>query len=381
MRYSSSILDRVEKCPASIVLPQVREPGGSNAEFGTVVHQYLEDCLRHGEEKALSSVPTEHKEFCRAIPLEQMPLGPGNRPEVSFVYDPAADEARELPAGYDRDAYSEQQDLIYGTADVIRVSGGEGFVADYKTGKGNKLQLRFLALCLSRTYMLKKVSVATIYIKRDAVYTEIEELDAYELDKTRDRIRAMQAAVSYAAGEAVAGNISVNAGEHCKYCPAFRGCPAQTALVSMLAGIEESAANFQVLNPDHAGKSWMRVKQIKYALGKIEDALTRYAYVENGFPLPGGGKLCIAEREVEQVEDAITAMQVLQEFDESIAASAVTYHTTKSALKTAADALRKSGAITAKSRAEAERFLLEEVRKRGAMTVKKSRFLKEVSDE
>ncbi len=377
MRYSSSILDRAEQCPASLVLPQLREPAGANAEFGTAVHKYLEECLELGQEKALANVPAEHLSFCKAIPLDELPLGDDYRAEVSFRYDSAKDEAREIGA-YTRNANFTEDDLIFGTADVIKVKGRKGYVADYKTGRGNKLQLHFLALCLARTYDLESVEAVTIYVKQDGVFFDKEELKAEDFHQTVQRLNVMRAAVSHAASEVISGNVSVNAGDHCRFCPAFRACPAQTALVSKLAGIEQSAENFQVLDPTHAGKSWARVKQIRQALGKIEDALTRYAYVEGGFPLPTG-KLIISERETEQVEDAVAAMQVLQKLDPSIAASAVTYYTTKSALKSAADALWKSGAIAAKSRAEAERILLEEVRKRGALKIKKSRFLKEVT--
>lgn len=379
MRYSSSILDRAEKCPASLVLPQVREPAGANAEFGTVVHKYLEDCLNEGQEKALAAVPDEHQQFCRGIPVEELPLGEGARAEVSFCYDPSKDEAREI-VSYNRDEYSDTE-CIYGTADLIRVSGRKGLVADYKTGKGNKLQLRFLALCLARTYDLESVTASTIYVKADGVFIDSEELDADDLHSTVKRLKAMQAAVSHAAGEAVAGNVSVNAGEHCRFCPAFRACPAQTAMVSKLGGIEERVENFAIVSPEQAGKAWARLKQIKAALARVEDSLTRYAFYEGEFPLPDGGKVKVIESEKEYVTDARGAMEVVGQYDIETATEAVSYSTTKSAIKSAAYALWKAGKLEAKSRAEAERVLLEEIRARKAITVKTSKSIREVRDE
>jgi hypothetical protein len=66
-----------------------------------VIHAYLADVAKQGQEKALDEAPEEYREICAAIDLSRIPSTDSGKfsHEVAMAYDAHADTARIV--GYD----------------------------------------------------------------------------------------------------------------------------------------------------------------------------------------------------------------------------------------------------------------------------------------
>lgn len=244
---TASALHRVEACPPSHSLPWAREttPAGKR---GTALHVFLVECTVFGREKALANVPPEWRADAAAIDVETVPHASGGYIlEVGFAYERETDTARELGRGVDRTVYEglDGSKYLAGTADLVGLTDDAVVVLDLKTGRkwlplpSQSLQLGFLAMAASRVYRRWRAHVGWIRLVDTAPRLVVETLDSLALEEMRERVLAVYARAEKMGWVArtKGAQPDVTVGEHCRYCPALRGCWAHT---SMLGGVPEA---------------------------------------------------------------------------------------------------------------------------------------------
>lgn len=247
-QVTASQLYRLEKCQASMVLPQISSTS-EYAERGTQIHKYLEYFVESlGNTKtAKPKLPKDIEEFCAKIDTQ----------EIRALLDKA--EFIKLESGYglsvddcvaDYPFYSRRTgrvyfdaegvgigklDCVFGTVDLKFDKNDILHVYDFKTGvtdygrPSESLQLLFGALTEDTT---NGAQIGFIYIKQDgSVVIDEEFVSAEKLQEASLRIGAISEACDKAYKTKYAVPVE---GEHCKYCPSFNFCPAKQQLAAHL---------------------------------------------------------------------------------------------------------------------------------------------------
>lgn len=320
---AATYLNRVMRCPASWLLPQVRTASSEAATRGIEVAAYLEAVL-HGATpaKALELVKSdEGRRFVEVIDLDELPAGKVGSfaGEFSLAWNPVSDNASNKP-GVER----EHVDGWYaGRADVVGADPGaaRGIVIDYKTGRdyvkaADDWQLRFLALALARVYHLDTVTVQKIWLREtgDNPGPSTAEFDSFALADFADELRALAATLAKMDARMKAGgSITLHTGEHCRFCPAFQGCDAQGALVrAALRGEVGKGVELEIVTPEAIANLWPRVEAAEKALAELKDRL-KAAAREVG-PVDLGDGLMLGEKSVISEElDGVKAFAILAE--------------------------------------------------------------------
>ncbi len=252
--YTASSIARVSACPSSEALPHVRTAVSPEAERGTAAHEFLFR-LHNGElrEDALAAVPEAHREYCASIALQPVP---GAIAEVPVAYDVLRRSARLLNVSnraYGQLAASE----VAGTCDLFIPAppGGVATVVDWKTThdvEGMERytpQLEFYALALARAHHVAQIRYEIVAIdERGQPHFVIQrELDFEDLEAIAERLAQAHRAVGVAlaaAGDHLLRSAapwapSVTEGDHCRYCPAWRSCPAKRAVLDAVGRTPE----------------------------------------------------------------------------------------------------------------------------------------------
>jgi hypothetical protein len=280
---SASRIDRAIHCTASVLLPQVDESGPA-ADRGTAIHRYL----------ATGELPedVELRAACEVFDRATLPTDPALwAANVAFAWDCETDKGRELGRHLNRQ-YPETAPTEYrGEADVVGMDADGETVAviDFKSGWSRKtpahesMQLRMLALGACRAYGRSRARVALCHLRDDgSAYWEWAELDAFELEASGVVLRALAAAIAE-------GDDKPRMGEWCRYCPAFRACPAQTALIRHMSWEPAQTAEdiLSQLTPERAALAYQRLQQVREAMKRVDAALHAWAK-EHPIQLPNG---------------------------------------------------------------------------------------------
>lgn len=240
-------------CPASDVLPQVREAEPDRATSrGLVIHEYLAAVPSIGWKAALAQVPEEWREHCAAIELSRLPACQPESfaAEVSIAYHLATGAARVL--GHNIPYEEAKAKLMPGEMlvriDSLGLTVDSVLIFDYKSGRRwtgpvrSIRQLRAYGLVAARAYGKSQAIVGIIRIGEDGRpwfdggNEEDGLLDALELGVVEEEIRAMVAARDEARRHFNAGGRPrLVPGDHCTYCPALTGCPAHIVGLRALA--------------------------------------------------------------------------------------------------------------------------------------------------
>ena len=335
---SFSQLQRQAACPASEALPHADEVS-TYATKGSVIHQYLEDCVNLGPEEALERVPDEQQEGCASIPLEALPAcEPGAyAAEVALAYNPVTDEGRELGRGLDRDYSGVTDGEDYGTIDVVGLAAdGETVVVyDYKTGFGDvppadrNWQLKAAAIAAARAYGRSRASVAIIRVRDDGwpPYFDRATFDEIDMDRIRAGLVEVREAVAAAKSSS---ETEVTIGEHCRYCPAFRFCPGQRATIAAF-GFSELAAE---LTPEDVAASWHRIKMAEKLIAKAKKAAQEVA---RRYPVEiGEGRMLgLKEKNTTRLDGGKTLVALRKLKGDKFADACCTIETTKGAIEKA----------------------------------------------
>lgn len=210
----ASSLPRLSRCPASAVItPRVQEESEA-ATAGTVRHAFMRACYEHGRDVALAQAPEEHREMLERI---EVPTFPG---QVML----------ERPVTWRG---------ITGTLDVggilpeksgVMVLDWKGAYADVDKA-GENLQLGLYALGLIHEFgtALRATLIVARILEDGRVLFDRAELDKADVMRIGQRIADTQTAVHVADGSTVV------MGPWCRYCPAWRACPAHTSALAAFA--------------------------------------------------------------------------------------------------------------------------------------------------
>lgn len=305
--WSASSSDRVVRCPSSAVLSRVSRLPSPEAQWGTHVHQFLENAVRYDREYALANVDASVRSCCERIPvgdiLEELADGEGINSigtEVPMLYCPATGTAEPIDGveyrGYPSEAYRRG---IPGTADLaIFTEAGRQIIVDYKTGANpprarESWQLSVLSLAAARLAGTSHVTVAIVSIDHDGGYSIDRhdpgsgELVQNEVTLLRVWQLAQEASVDVSVGEVP----PVSPGEHCHYCPAMAACPAYTSLARELGAgsLDAVADRVALMSTVEAGAAWEKLARAKKVVDAIDKALRGRLAAEGGtLPMPDG---------------------------------------------------------------------------------------------
>lgn len=359
---TGSRFHRLLKCVASAALPQVDdlEPSPPAAR-GTAIHRFLQrvsemrgagmsaDDARGAALREMAGLDEETFGYLEILDVESLPTDLAA--EVALAYDWAKDTARELGRGIERDYSGLGSTEIAMTIDVLGLQataefGGDVvFVADYKMGRlavpapAENGQVMLGALAAARLYGADAAELEIIRADEDGRPFRHEAfIDGDAIDAFADRVRATMESLSVArAIVGRGGTPNVTTGEHCRYCPAFRACPAQTAMVrAAMAGPPGQTGGILgpgALAPDRLARTWRTLKELRVALGALEGEILVLAGRE---PIDLGGGTFLGPVEVvrEIVTDANAAHAVLEaRYSREAADAAMTRKSSKAAIR------------------------------------------------
>lgn len=274
---TGSQLDTAMLCLGSAVLRVAHQADNPDAESGLTIHRFLQHARGSDEARtaALGQIEdVDTRERCAAIDLAQIPDGAMS--EVALGWNPDTDEAEILALDGHRQ-YPDWPGWFFLTLDLVGLlPDGRGvFVADYKSGvalaAAESWQLRAGLLIAARTQGVDGGEVVMLPIGYDGkIRPDRAALDSFDLAVVREGLVDLKRRIAAASPDTV----ELNAGLHCRYCPALLACPAQTALVRAavehVATLEERIAE---LSTEEAGAAWGWLYQVGDRLDAIKAAL------------------------------------------------------------------------------------------------------------
>lgn len=304
MRPTASTLWLAELCPASHVLPQVRE-SSTACSRGAAVHKYLERAPQIGKTAALLELEPAYRELCAELDPTRLPRG---LREVAFAYRLDTHSAVLLGQGEAR-SYPDASELACGTVDVLSVS--EAAVWDYKSGwplrAAESLQLQALALYAARTFGWLRVTAGHLRIERDRLYPDAIEFGPVDLAAIHVRVARIYKRHAQAA---MAPGQEVYPGPHCTSCAAAPAYPATTLLIAQVAQALNSEAALESLAAQPE-KAWVFVQRTSDLIDRLRAELKRQAAL-SPIPLENGKRLAVVPVERRHVNGRL-ALPILQD--------------------------------------------------------------------
>jgi hypothetical protein len=376
---TASGLHRAMACPASCILPRC-DVTSEDAQRGTIGHRFLERAAQIGRDAALIEAGAEDAKWLAEIDCDAIAdlMGESMRHEIALSYEPVSDSAEYLLAK-DR-SYPHDGMRLFGTADVVLL-GDEPQVWDYKfegseshtPPPSENLQLRFLALCVSRYLGVSQVRVGLVHITATGrVWREDATLDALDLDGMRADLLALVKRIETATPD------HVSRGPHCRYCASVAACPSVVSLVraAALEPVATAQGILEALTPETAAKAYARLAEVKAALAPVSQALAIYAESQ---PIALGNGRFYGPRSTtrESVSGAVAFDALAQLHGPAVARRAVDLDSSKAGIKRAlADVAKERGV----SLASLEREAVAAVRAAGGITTKTSVTVREYRD-
>ena len=366
-----SALPRIRKCPASAVLPAVRDDFSSFREAGTARHQFLCDVGGGmAREEALARISEEFRLMCEMIDTRGLPLGPEFAQEEAFAFNVESGEVRFLGSNIGRAYTGDPSVEVFGSLDVVGMIDDETvYVADYKGAHDDamepartNLQIRVGALFAAKHRGATRAVVEFIHLKDDGGHwIDRDEMDELDLGVTHEELRA--AFRAYRA-ELSRTQHSVTRGDHCKWCPAFAACPGTLAMTRALFQSPDSWADGQtaVITPEMAATAYAQVRAAEKAVAKAKEELKRYAEL-GSIPLPNGKAYGKVTRE--NVISSRAFPVLLRMFGPEVAQSAGRFSVTSAGITEALRAVAKERDVPL---AQLSREVREEMRSAGALS-------------
>lgn len=298
---SASGLPRAQKCPAAFALPVCREESSAEAQRGTAVHSCLE-LIAAGKSlaDALASVgDPDARALCAKIDTRTIPQG---EPEVRLAYHVRTGVARVLAGEGHRDYTALEADEIAGTADLVCWNETPVRVVDWKSSFGDfdieqaRAQLELYALAVARIAGVDTVrwSIGVISeegsigwldctLNADALATvAAKAFDAWESVRreraTRERL-----------GAAYEPDTSI--GWWCRYCSAFRACPAIRREVQLVTGRFVSE-----VKDDDLGEAYKNAKIVERAVEALRSTTKLALKKTNALPTGDGREVVVDSR-------------------------------------------------------------------------------------
>lgn len=316
-RVTMSGLGRVEKCPTSAVLPQVRSAPSKWVGAGQVRHAFLKNVPKMGKEAALALAPEEHREYLALLNLDRLPVDPTEyAAEVAYALNWRTGAARELGRDLERDYSDVGPDELAGTCDVEGVTDDSVVLLDFKGAHArlplasDSMQMLALAVSAARIRQRDRAFVGHIRLGEDGEPKyQVGELGVMKLDAAEVRIReTMERVEAMALLKASGAQVQVVEGDHCEGCPAFTSCPAKMSLARAMAYGETVEKSFDVegwieLRPGDLTRVYERLVAIDAVSARVWKALKEYAK-HDPIPLKDGRFFQQVQVETESIDPA-----------------------------------------------------------------------------
>lgn len=354
-RLSFSSLDRVRACPASASMPRVNDQSAHSLR-GKALHAVVASA------EPVETLLREHPEFApfademRALP----PPVPG-KPEYSVALNVETGTARRIGSYMDRNYGPLEPGEIPGTVDAWHEDVPVAVITDYKFGFGTvrargNLQLGAAAVAMAKLHPRAReirgilVRIATWDGGADFSFDE-EFLDSLAIDAIEGEIGDLYARAMRAARHVEKQRADVTEGEHCRFCPAWHGCPAKAGLIREVVALVRNEADpidrYRAVlerDPAEAYRVWERVRSVA---SQMAEALHGWAS-EHPIDLGDGlvfGPVSTSKRRV----DPGRALPVLRDALGDAAEKAFEIETSQAAIKRAWQAAPRAARPTFKA--------------------------------
>lgn len=288
---SASGLPRAHKCPASFALPVVREESSADARRGTLVHEFMERFVRGGNPAEI--VPQigdpEARALCEKLDLRAVPRG---EPEVRLAYHTRTGIGRRLEGEGHRDYSALEPEEIAGTADLVCWEASPLRVVDWKTARWDhdveqsRAQLELYALACARIANVDRAewSVGVISDSGSIGWHSVM-LSADDLASIAARARETWERVEHERAQRArlldAYEPDVSLGWWCRWCSAFRACPALRREVQTVTGRFVAE-----VKDDDFGEAYVNSLLVEKATDAVRKSTKRV--VQHRGPLPTG---------------------------------------------------------------------------------------------
>lgn len=340
---------------SELIRPRVVESTSVYAARGTTIHEFIKQILSGiPRDEALANISDQEsgREACEAIEVASLPRG--GHLEIALAWNWRTGVGRVLGHDIGREyaKHGATEDDYVGSFDFAgKRHDGTGVLVDYKTGWStvsarDSWQLKIGAVMLADTEGLDEVHTAHLHLRDgEPPRWEHAEQDALALSSVRQKLKAYarwREKTTEPVGRVVEGT-------HCKYCPAFRSCPAKTGLArSMLPALEGEAA--APITLERARDVILLLERVDAISKKVWEEIEGLALHEE-IPIGDGRVMRLADgREADKVVKPVEAIALLRKaFGDKHADSAIS--TTKAAIERSAAAWAKengSGAPKAK---------------------------------
>ena len=332
---TGSALPRVIPCPGSERLPHIKE-SSVYADNGTARHSYLQGVSEVGATNALAAVPDEYREICEAIDLTDLPTHLAA--EVTFAFDVRTGKARELGRCLGRDYSAATEYEIVGTIDVLGFDGDCIYIGDYKgyeyVSARDNPQLLFAALCATLVYPASYARLEIINLRDGEIIRNSCTVDCFEIAAFRATlIKAVEA--TQQAGAVIA------TGDHCRYCPAWRSCPAKVAVLRELVSMTPDSQ--AAITEANAYDAYAKYLEMRGMMKKVSDAIHAYAGTHT-IDLGNGRVFGKRTKQGNEKLDGGVVYEVLKaQHSQEVAESAVEMHATKKSIAAAVRASEAEG--------------------------------------
>lgn len=377
---TASALPRIEACPSSDVLPAFDEGSSADASHGTAVHAYLDRiCKGDTPQQALQHVDPEHHEACLALDLSLVPHSQTAswRSEVALALNTSTGEGIELQVT-DRAYPSLPAGWVPGTADLVGLDpdGVTVTVLDVKTGRrhlgrpANHLQVLHNAVAAAAVYGRSRARVGFLYLHEgeETPRLVVDELDEFALAGALERVRDVVQAVEWVRETKA---VEPRLGEHCRYCPAMRGCPARVALVrpflsnDMDVAAKAVGGTMLTIRKEELPAALDRVRAVIDLGERVKKELEDAVRACGGVDLPDGRVLAEVRVEKESIDADQAEASLRSVFgDEGPTAIEVKRTLTKAAIERLA---RQRAAVTKQKISELTEAALSALRQAGAV--------------
>lgn len=373
-------------CVGAAVLPQTETT--VDAARGLAVHAFLAQASKSTREEALATVPPEYRELCEAIELAELPISAEYQAEVALAYDVETEGVRHLGNNIGRNYGPRGPNEMFLSIDVLGVTPELVHVGDYKTGRGpitpaaRNWQLRVAALAACRWLGRSAVKVALVRLNEAGeARWEVASFDEWDLDSFAADLRVLAQRIATEKERMAAGEAArVVLGEHCKYCPAFVSCPAQTALVRRATEAPGEMAHDikALLTPETASRAFERIRLVQASIKEVWKALFAYAH-DNPIQLSDGTVFGPVEVSKEELDAGAVRAVLAAHYGSDIADKACTFDTSKAgverAMRVVYEQRKQAGAKVTLKALNAE--ALEAVRVAGGARVRVTSEVKE----
>lgn len=289
-KYGGSTMARTLACPGWAALaetvPRVPGKGSDAAELGTALHDAMEwlinDLIGGGELEPDDAVGQTFNFIVITEEMAEDSLWPAWN-EIQDLIDEYALKTIML------EPFVEMiPELAGGSIDFLGISknGKTVVVADYKFGyytvsAERNAQLLFYALCADVDEKTTELFKHAETIALNIIQPAIDDGDGTCRDEWVIPVCVLEAfedKVARAINLAESGNAPLNAGDHCKFCPAMAICPIKT-------GEAQAAAKLPAVHADTLGE-WLPKLDDLEAWIKATREMAAFA-LENGTKVPG----------------------------------------------------------------------------------------------